>query len=97
MFYSELIEKSNYIPDLLSDHEQRIQNEDLMQAYEGIQAKFGKAKISVGLCYFKDRKWSMSRDMLSKNYFTKNGMIKVKWVLIGMGCWMLIDNYLNWQ
>jgi DNA polymerase V len=49
-----------------------------MQSYEDIQSKFGKAKISVGPCYFKDRKWSMSRDMLSKNYFTKNGLIKVK-------------------
>ncbi|MFW1970629.1 DUF4113 domain-containing protein [Acinetobacter bereziniae] len=78
VFYSELILKSNHIPDLLSDHETRIQNESLMQAYEDIQSKFGKAKISVGPCYFKDRKWSMSRDMLSKNYFTKNGMIKVK-------------------
>jgi DNA polymerase V len=78
VFYSELILKSNHIPDLLSDHETRIQNESLMQAYEDIQSKFGKAKISVGPCYFKDRKWSMSRDMLSKNYFTKNGLIKVK-------------------
>ncbi|CAM9396289.1 Y-family DNA polymerase [Acinetobacter bereziniae] len=78
VFYSELILKSNHIPDLLSDHETRIQNESLMQTYEDIQSKFGKAKISVGPCYFKDRKWSMSRDMLSKNYFTKNGMIKVK-------------------
>ena len=77
MFYSELIEKSNYIPDLLSYHETRIQNENLMQVYEDIQTKFGKAKISVGPCDFKDQKWSMSRDMLSKNYFTKNGMIKV--------------------
>ncbi len=78
VFYSELILKSNHIPDLLSDHVQRIQNESLMQAYEDIQTKFGKAKISVGPCYFKDRKWSMSRDMLSKNYFTKSGMIKVR-------------------
>jgi len=78
VFYSELIVKSNYTPDLLSDHETRIQNENLMQVYEDIQAKFGKAKISVGPCYFKDRKWSMSRDMLSKNYFTKNGLIKVQ-------------------
>lgn len=78
VFYSELILKSNHIPDLLSDHQTRITNESLMKAYEDIQSKFGKAKISVGPCYFKDRKWSMSRDMLSKNYFTKNGMIKVK-------------------
>lgn len=78
VFYSELIQKSNNIPDLLSDHQTRIENENLMRAYEDIQTKFGKAKISVGPCYFKDRKWSMSREMLSKNYFTKNGMIKVK-------------------
>lgn len=73
-----MIEKSNHVPDLLSDHEMRIQNESLMQAYEDIQMKFGKAKISIGPCYFKDRKWSMSRDILSKNYFTKNGLIKVR-------------------
>lgn len=78
VFLSELIEKSSHIPDLLSDHEVRSLNENLMQAYEGIQAKYGKAMISVGPCYFKGRKWSMSRDMLSKNYFTKSGMIKVK-------------------
>ncbi|WP_010117526.1 Y-family DNA polymerase [Acinetobacter sp. P8-3-8] len=78
VFLSELIEKSSHIPDLLSDHEVRSLNENLMQAYEDIQAKHGKAKISVGPCYFKHRKWSMSRDMLSKNYFSKNGLIKVK-------------------
>ncbi len=49
-----------------------------MQAYEDMQSKFGKANISVGTCYFKHRKWSMSRDMLSKNYFTKGGIIEVR-------------------
>lgn len=78
VFHSELILKSNHIPDLLSDHQTRIENKNLMKAYEEIQTKFVKAKISVGPCYFKGRKWSMSRDMLSKNYFTKNGMVKVR-------------------
>ncbi|OTG89827.1 Y-family DNA polymerase [Acinetobacter sp. ANC 3832] len=78
VFFSDLISKDQYIPDLLNDHSQNIKNENLMNAYESIQYKFGKAKISVGPCYFKDRKWSMSREMLSKNYFTKNGMIRVK-------------------
>lgn len=77
VYYSDLILKSNYIPDLLADQETKIQNENLMKAYENIQSRFGKAKISIGPCYFKNRKWSMSRDMLSKNYFIKEGFIKV--------------------
>ncbi|AXY56656.1 Y-family DNA polymerase [Acinetobacter chinensis] len=77
IFFTDLIEESKYIPDLLSDHELRVKNKELMQTFESIQQKFGKTKIAVGPCYFSNRKWSMNRDMLSKNYFTKEGFIKV--------------------
>lgn len=77
IFFTDLIEESKYIPDLLSDHELRVKNKELMQTFESIQQKFGKTKIAVGPCYFNNRKWSMNRDMLSKNYFMKEGFIKV--------------------
>lgn len=78
VFFTDLIEESKYIPDLLSDHTVRVKNEKLMQTFELIQDKFGKTKIAIGPCYFKNRKWSMYRANLTQNYFIKGGFIKVK-------------------
>lgn len=75
--FTDLIDKSHYVPDLLGNRQQIEINESLMKAYEGIQAKYGKSKIAVGPCYFLNRKWSMSRANLSRNYFSIEGMLTV--------------------
>lgn len=75
--FTDLIDKNNYLPDLLVDCEQIEINESLMKAFEGSQAKYGKSKIAVGPCYLLNRKWSMSRANLSRNYFSIEGMLTV--------------------
>jgi len=73
-----LIPKSAYIPDLFSDHTQQQQHENLMQAYMGIQDRFGKTKLAMGACYLPNRKWSMHRANLSRDYFSIAGMLVVE-------------------
>lgn len=69
--------KSSHIYDLLTDMNEIEEKEKLMKAYEGIQEKFGKKKISVGPCFLPNRGWSMSRDKLSNNPFTWSGLLRV--------------------
>lgn len=76
VIFTDLIDKNKRMSDLLDDHHQREISESLMQAFEGIQAKYGKSKIAVGPCYFLNRKWLMSRVNLSRNYFSIEGMLK---------------------
>ena len=73
----DLIPKTAYVPDLLTDHTQDEKNQQLMQAYEQVQARFGKTKLAVGVCYLPERKWSMNRAHLSRNYFSAEGMLTV--------------------
>ncbi|MVM94089.1 DUF4113 domain-containing protein, partial [Acinetobacter baumannii] len=49
----------------------------LMQAMDGIHSKFGKKKIGVGPCFIPNRNWSMSRDKLSRNPFTREGILTI--------------------
>lgn len=74
---SDLIEKDKYIPELFADHEAIETNENLMQAYEHIQQKFGKTKISVGTCYLPGRKWVGKRASASRDYFSLDGMLTI--------------------
>ncbi|WP_151690419.1 Y-family DNA polymerase [Acinetobacter junii] len=74
---SALSPKSNMTFDLLSDHNQHEKNENLMQAFEAIQAKYGKSKIALSGCYLPNRAWSMSRDRLTQNYFSLDGLLRV--------------------
>ncbi|NIE95203.1 Y-family DNA polymerase [Acinetobacter sp. Tr-809] len=69
--------KASHIYDLLTDMNEVEEKEKLMKAYEGIQEKFGKRKISVGPCFIPNRGWSMSRDKLSNNPFTWSGLLRV--------------------
>lgn len=74
---SDLIDKNKYIPELFADHEKIEVNESLMKAYEHIQERFGKTKISVGTCYLPGRKWVGKRASASRNYFSLEGMLKI--------------------
>lgn len=78
VIFNDLIGKNSYIPDLLTDHSHVEKNERLMRAYEGIHKKFGNTKLAVGPCYLPNRSWSMNRANLSRDYFSKDGMLVVK-------------------
>ncbi|MDC5107781.1 Y-family DNA polymerase [Acinetobacter baumannii] len=67
--------KSGHTYDLLTDFEHIEKKECLMKAMEGIHSKFGKKKIGVGPCFVPNRNWSMSRDKLSRNPFTREGIL----------------------
>ncbi|ENW78236.1 hypothetical protein F909_03922 [Acinetobacter sp. ANC 3929] len=69
--------KSSHIYDLLTDMNEIEEKEKLMKAFEGIQEKFGKKKIGIGPCFMPNRTWSMSRDKLSNNPFTWEGLLRV--------------------
>lgn len=74
---SDLIDKDSYIPELFADHESIETNERIMVAYEHIQKRFGKTKISVGPCYLPNRKWVGKRASASRNYFSLDGMLTI--------------------
>ncbi|HAV3501992.1 Y-family DNA polymerase [Acinetobacter baumannii] len=69
--------KSGHTYDLLTDFKQIEKKECLMQAMDGIHSKFGKKKIGVGPCFIPNRNWSMSRDKLSRNPFTREGILTI--------------------
>ncbi|WP_151749044.1 Y-family DNA polymerase [Acinetobacter oleivorans] len=69
--------KSGHTYDLLTDFEQIEKKECLMQAMDGIHSKFGKKKLGVGPCFVPGRNWSMSRDKLTQNYFSWEGLLKI--------------------
>lgn len=73
----DLMPKQSYLPRLFADVAQMQNNENLMQAYEQIQQKYGKHKIAVGSCYLPDRKWVGKKDSLSRNYFTWDGLLTI--------------------
>ncbi len=68
--------KSRYVPDLLADHEEIQRNDDLQTALERVNEKFSK-KLAIGPCLLKDRTWSMSREKLTQNYFSWDGLLTV--------------------
>lgn len=75
---TDLIDKQRYIPALFADQEKIKSNERLMQAYENIQQKYGKTKLAVGSCYLLNRKWSGKQTSLSRDYFSWEGMLRIK-------------------
>ncbi|CAM9242213.1 DNA polymerase V subunit UmuC [Acinetobacter bereziniae] len=68
--------KSRYVPDLLADYDLIQKNENLQSVLEQVDEKFGK-KLAIGPCLLKDRTWSMSREKLTQNYFSWDGLLEV--------------------
>ncbi|WP_111854814.1 Y-family DNA polymerase [Acinetobacter oleivorans] len=67
--------KSGHTYDLLTDFEMIEKKEQLMKALDNVHTKFGKKKLGVGPCYVPGRNWAMSRDKLSRNPFTREGIL----------------------
>lgn len=70
--------KSTYIYDLLSDNTQIEKNERLQEALEKVKIKFGDKKLAIGPCKMHGRAWAMSRQNLTQNYFSWEGMLTIK-------------------
>ncbi|WP_151959342.1 Y-family DNA polymerase [Acinetobacter bereziniae] len=68
--------KSRYVPDLLADYDVIQRNENLQSVLEQVDEKFGK-KLAIGPCLLKDRTWSMSREKLTQNYFSWDGLLTI--------------------
>ncbi|WP_288497395.1 Y-family DNA polymerase [uncultured Acinetobacter sp.] len=68
--------KSRYIPDMLADYDLIQRNENLQSVLEQVDERFGK-KLAIGPCLLKDRTWSMSREKLTQNYFSWDGLLTV--------------------
>jgi len=70
--------KSTYIYDLLSDSTQIEKSERLQEALEKVKARFGDKKIAIGPCKMHGRAWAMSRQNLTQNYFSWEGMLRIE-------------------
>ena len=69
--------KSTYIYDLLSDSTQIEKNERLQEALEKVKVRFGDKKLAIGPCKMHGRTWAMSRQNLTQNYFSWDGMLRI--------------------
>ncbi len=69
--------KSTYIYDLLSDNTQIEKNERLQEALEKVKVRFGDKKLAIGPCKMHGRAWAMSRQSLTQNYFSWEGMLTI--------------------
>ena len=70
--------KSTYIYDLLSDSTQIEKNERLQEALEKVKVRFGDKKLAIGPCKMHGRTWAMSRQNLTQNYFSWEGMLRIE-------------------
>ena len=69
--------KATYIHDLLADTEMIERNECLQGTLEKVKEKFGDKKLAIGPCKLIGRKWTMSREKLTQNYFSWEGMLTI--------------------
>ncbi|MFN4189165.1 MAG: Y-family DNA polymerase [Acinetobacter johnsonii] len=69
--------KSTYIYDLLSDSTQIEKNERLQEALEKVKVRFGDKKLAIGPCKMHGRAWAMSRQNLTQNYFSWDGILRI--------------------
>lgn len=69
--------KSSYIPDMLSDTETTERHERLQSAIDDVKLKYGDHKLAIGASKLPNRDWSMSRNSLTQNYFSKEGLLEI--------------------
>ncbi|WP_336964235.1 Y-family DNA polymerase [Acinetobacter pittii] len=69
--------KTGHTYDLLTDFEAIEKKEQLMKTLDSVHTKFGKKKLGISTCYVPGRNWSMSRDKLSRNPFTWDGLLTI--------------------
>ena len=70
--------KDTYTHDLLSDMREIEMNENLQLAIEHVKKRFGEQKLAIGSSKLPDRTWSMSRNRMTQNYFSIDGLLEIK-------------------
>ena len=70
--------KANHIYDMFTDMKHLELSNTLMEALEKIHDKYGKNKLSLGASLMPNRRWRMSQDRLTQNYFKWNQLLIVK-------------------
>lgn len=70
--------KATYIHDLLADVDAIEMNEKLQLTLEKVKEKFGDKILAIGPCKLPNRGWSMSRNRLTQNYFSVEGMLTIE-------------------
>lgn len=70
--------KATYIHDLLADVDAIEMNEKLQLTLEKVKEKFGDKILAIGPCKLPNRGWSMSRNRLTQNYFSWEGMLTIR-------------------
>lgn len=70
--------KATYIHDLLADMDAIEMNEKLQLTLEKVKEKFGDKILAIGPCKLPNRGWSMSRNRLTQNYFSVEGMLTIE-------------------
>lgn len=77
VIFTGIESKATYIHDLLVDSETIEKYEKLQLSIENVKSRFGENKLSIGPCKMANRKWSMSRDRLTQDYFSWDGMLVI--------------------
>lgn len=70
--------KETYIHDLLADLDAIEVDEKLQTTLEDVKEKFGDKILAIGPCKLPNRGWSMSRNRLTQNYFSVEGMLTIE-------------------
>ncbi|WP_180109366.1 MULTISPECIES: Y-family DNA polymerase [unclassified Acinetobacter] len=70
--------KETYIHDLLADLDAIEVDEKLQSTLEDVKEKFGDKILAIGPCMLPNRRWSMSRNRLTQNYFSVDGMLTIR-------------------
>ncbi len=69
--------KASHVYDIFTNMNHIEINDTLMDSFEKIHSKYGKNKLALGAGMMPNRRWSMSRDRLTKNYFKWDQLLVV--------------------
>lgn len=70
--------KAGHVYDMFTSMKHIEISDTLMDSLEKIHIRFGKSKLALGASMMQNRRWSMSRDRLTQNYFKWDQLLKVK-------------------
>ncbi|WP_150128999.1 hypothetical protein [Acinetobacter sp. LoGeW2-3] len=69
--------KSFHIPDLLADIEVIERYDSLQSMIEEVKSKFGDRKLGIGSANLPSRDWIMTRNNITQNYFSRDGLLEI--------------------
>ncbi|WP_455597998.1 DUF4113 domain-containing protein [Acinetobacter pecorum] len=69
---------AGHVYDIFTDMPSIKLGDALMDSMEEIYSRYGKNKLALGASMFPNRRWNMSRDRLTQNYFHWDQLLKIK-------------------